>query len=64
MKEKVCAFTGHRPQNLPFGFNEADERCQTLKKLLRYAIEKLITEKGVTLFVSGMALGVDIYAAE
>ncbi len=64
MKEKVCAFTGHRPQNLPFGFNESDERCQTLKKLLRYAIEKLITEKGVTLFVSGMALGVDIYAAE
>lgn len=64
MKEKVCAFTGHRPQNLPFGFNESDERCQTLKKLLRYAIEKLITENGVTLFVSGMALGVDIYAAE
>ncbi len=64
MKEKVCAFTGHRPQNLPFGFNEDDERCKKLKKLLRYAIEKLIIEKGVTAFVSGMALGVDVYAAE
>ena len=32
MKEKTCAFTGHRPQKLPFGFNEADERCTALKK--------------------------------
>ena len=24
-KMKTCAFTGHRPQNLPFGFNEEDE---------------------------------------
>ena len=29
MKEKTCAFTGHRPQKLPFGFNEADELCAT-----------------------------------
>lgn len=29
---KTCAFTGHRPQNLPFGFNEEDERCVDLKK--------------------------------
>ena len=27
MKVKKCAFTGHRPQSLPFGFNESDERC-------------------------------------
>ena len=31
---KTCAFTGHRPQNLPFGFNEEDERCIDLKKTL------------------------------
>ena len=23
MNIKKCAFTGHRPQSLPFGFNEA-----------------------------------------
>lgn len=64
MEKKVCAFTGHRPQNLPFGFNESDERCKKLKELLKFEIERLITEKGVTTFVSGMALGVDVYAAE
>ena len=64
MKEKVCAFTGHRPQNLPFGFNENDARCDRIKELLRFSIEKLITEKGVTTFISGMAIGVDTYAAE
>lgn len=64
MKEKVCAFTGHRPQKLPFGFNETDKRCKKLKSMLRYGIEKLITEYGVTSFVSGMAIGTDTYAAE
>ena len=32
---KTCIFTGHRPQNLPFGFNELDERCIQLKKELK-----------------------------
>ena len=39
---KTCAFTGHRPQNLPFGFNEEDERCIDLKKTLREQIINLI----------------------
>lgn len=64
MKEKVCCFTGHRPQKLPFGFNEADERCKLLKDRLKEAIEMLIKEHNVTRFISGMALGVDIYSAE
>jgi uncharacterized phage-like protein YoqJ len=59
----ICAFTGHRPQHLPFGTNEADPRCAALKKCLRAQIEKLI-EMGVTHFISGMAIGVDMYAAE
>lgn len=62
--KKVCCFTGHRPQNLPFGFNEQDERCVKLKRLLREEIERQITEEGVTHFISGMAIGVDMYAAE
>ena len=37
---KKCAFTGHRPQSLPFGFNESDERCVALKKTIRDEIIK------------------------
>ncbi len=64
MKKISCAFTGHRPQNLPFRFNELDERCVALKRVLREQIEQAITERGITHFISGMALGVDTYAAE
>jgi len=64
MKNKICAFTGHRPQSLPFGFNEADERCFALKGMLREEIIKLIEKEGVSHFITGMALGVDMYAAE
>ena len=64
MNNKKCAFTGHRPQSLPFGFNEADERCIALKKVLRNEIINLIENKGVTHFITGMAIGVDMYAAE
>ena len=46
MKTKKCAFTGHRPQSLPFGFNEADERCITLKQKLRDEIIRQIEENG------------------
>lgn len=64
MTTKKCAFTGHRPQSLPFGFNETDERCVALKQTLRNEIIKLIENEGVTHFISGMAIGVDMYAAE
>lgn len=64
MNEKTCAFTGHRPQNLPFGFDEADRRCRKLKKVLKKQILGLIKNENVTHFISGMALGVDMYAAE
>lgn len=59
----VC-FTGHRPQNLPFGFNEKYERCIGLKKKMRKEIVKMIEERSATNFISGMALGVDIFASE
>lgn len=63
MGNYVCTFTGHRPQHLPFGFLEYDPRCIALKKVLRSEITRLI-EQGVTHFISGMAIGVDMYAAE
>ena len=59
---KTCAFTGHRPKGL--GYPESDGRCAALKEKLRALIVKLIEEEGVTHFISGMAQGVDMYAAE
>lgn len=64
MKEKTCAFTGHRPQKLPFGLNEEGARCTALKEELRKQIINLIEDENVTHFISGMALGVDLVAAE
>lgn len=32
---KSCAFTGHRPQSLPFGFDESDKRCTSLKSVMQ-----------------------------
>ena len=61
-KIKCCAFTGHRPEKL--GYPESDGRCAALKEKLRSLIVKLIEEEGVTHFISGMAQGVDMYAAE
>ena len=61
---KICCFTGHRPQKLPFGFNESDERCVLLKQKIREKVEYLIIKQEVTHFIVGMALGVDIYSAE
>lgn len=64
MKDRSCCFTGHRPNSLPFGYNEHEESCVKLKTILTDTIEKQITENGVTHFISGMAMGVDIFAAE
>lgn len=54
----------HRPQSLPFGFDESDKRCTSLKSVMRDQIVALIENEGVTHFITGMALGVDMYAAE
>ena len=62
MIEKCCAFTGHRPKNFPWGYNEADARCLVLKKALATEITKLV-EAGYTDFLSGMAEGADTWAA-
>ena len=60
---KRCAFTGYRPQKMPFGFNEADPRCIEFKARLRDTIEGLIGH-GYAHFISGGALGMDMFAAE
>lgn len=62
MKRKSCAFTGHRPQKLPWGYDENDKRCIRLKETLAEKITAL-AQAGYTDFLSGMAEGVDTWAA-
>lgn len=63
MERKSCAFTGHRPKNLPWGYNETNKDCQALKAILDAQICRMV-KAGVTDFLSGMALGVDTWAAQ
>lgn len=63
MKQNTCAFAGHRPQKLPFGFDEEDIQCLHLKLALAFQMKRLIYS-GVTDFISGMALGTDLFCAE
>ena len=51
-----CCFTGHRPNKLVYSEDE-------IKSLLEKAIEKAISYGYVT-FITGMAQGTDIWAAE
>jgi uncharacterized phage-like protein YoqJ len=60
--QKCCAFTGHRPKKFPWKYDEKDKRCIALKAVLTEQIAKL-AEAGVTDFYTGMALGVDTWAA-
>lgn len=58
-----CAFTGYRPQKMPFGYDESDPRCVEFKAHLKQTIEALIGE-GYAHFLSGGAQGMDQFAAE
>lgn len=58
-----CAFTGYRPAKMAFGYNEADARCVDFKLRLRAQIERLIM-LGYAHFLSGGAMGMDIWGAE
>lgn len=63
LNSHTCCFSGHRPQNLPWGFNENDEKWLKMKEKLKEEIIKAI-KKGYTTFITGMALGFDIICAE
>ena len=63
MTATTCAFTGHRPKSFPWKYNEAAPDCVLLKEVLAKQI-KLLAERGVTDWLSGMAQGVDLWAAE
>ena len=54
--ERCCCFTGHRPEKM--NLTESD-----IKPLLEKAIDEAISDGYVT-FITGMAMGTDIWAAE
>ena len=58
----TCCFTGHRAQKLPFGFDERHPECVRVKDELRSHILGAAHD-GYTRFISGGALGVDLWAA-
>jgi len=61
--EKSCSFTGHRAAKLPWKYDEADPGCIAFKEKLA-AVISAVYESGITHFISGMALGCDMYCAE
>lgn len=63
LNSTTACFTGHRSQKLPWGFNENDARCLTMKAALRLEIIKAI-DRGYKTFISGMAIGFDMICAD
>lgn len=59
----ACAFTGHRPNKFPWRYDETDSRCVALKAVLAEQIAALAGQ-GVTDWLSGMALGTDLWSAK
>ena len=55
-RKHCCCFTGHRPEKLHLPETE-------IKRLLKKAIMQAVMD-GYTTFISGMARGLDIWAAE
>lgn len=63
-KSKVCFFSGPRPQNLP---SESFDPYQHANKRMLLALREVIIDhidnKGITVFITGMALGIDLWSA-
>ena len=55
-RQRRCAFTGHRPEKIDMPETE-------VRQLLRNVIEKAYAD-GFNVYISGMARGVDMWAAD
>lgn len=60
---KTVCFTGHRPEKLPDKGDPSSQAILVLKSLLRQEITDAVNE-GYDTFITGMAAGVDTWAAE
>ncbi len=59
----TCAFSGHRPERLPWGQDESDPRCLALKIQMERQLRELY-RRGCHSFICGMARGTDLYYLE
>jgi uncharacterized phage-like protein YoqJ len=62
-RDNTCCFSGYRPEKLPWGINEEDERCNRLKEKL-YDVAQAVYASGIRHFICGMARGSDMYFCE
>lgn len=60
---KVCCFTGHRIQKLPWLTDKFNQITISLRSILKTTILQKIDE-GYDYFISGMALGIDMLCAD
>ena len=63
MDMRAVAFSGHRPRKFPWKYDETAPGCVALKAALRENIDRFISQ-GMIHYLSGMAEGTDIWAAE
>lgn len=63
MDKSTCAFTGHRPKSFPWKYDETARGCVLLKEALAEQIRVLV-DRGINTFLSGMAQGVDLWCSE
>ncbi len=61
---KNCCCTGHRPKGFPYRYGKDKKRHKEYLKQLKQKVLLAITEYGITNFISGMAIGVDLDFAE
>lgn len=59
----VVAFTGYRPEKMPFVENKKDEAYMHFREQQKRVINRLV-ERGYTDFISGVAMGFDTWVAE
>jgi len=62
-RHQSCCFTGHRPEKLPWRFDEEDPRAIALKERT-YDVVEALYQAGMRHFISGMARGCDFYFCE
>lgn len=61
--EKTVCFTGHRPEKLPGHGDRESAILNIIKSMLYYRIY-MAAQTGYKYFISGLARGVDLWAAE
>lgn len=63
IKEKTACFTGHRPEKFASVVGVEGPALDMIKSMLYYQIQQAV-EEGYEYFISGLARGVDLWAAE